>query len=164
MYITDFSTDPEWTDIFYSEPDPEDVIALDEFLTDCPLCVVRLYHGTSADVPVLAEGLLPTSEERRHSLQSRPDYVSLSVYPGTALMFGKMAYPNKPVAVYSVQLPVMLLVPDTDQLKNQRMWAGRDVGDSLAESLAYGHGAQVYGAIEPYRIRLVESDNGPIQI
>ncbi len=153
--VTDFSTDPEWADIFYSEPDPEDVIALDEFLTDCPFCVVRLYHGTAADVPVLTEGLLPTSEERRHSLQSRPDYVSLSVYPNHALMFGQMAYPEKPVAVYSVELPVMLLVPDTDQLRNQRMWGGRsDLGDSLAESLAYGHGAQVHGPIEPYRIQL----------
>lgn len=152
--ITDFSIDPEWADIFYGEPPVDAVEELNEFLEDCPYCLIRLYHGTNAALPILEEGLLPSNIERSHSLQSRPGYVSLSVYPDMAFEFGKMAYPRQKIAVYSVVLPVMLLQPDLDQLKNQRMFAQRDVEDTLSDSLAYGHGAQFKGWIEPYRINL----------
>jgi len=51
-----------------------------------------------------------------------------------------------------VDLRVGELVPDLDQLRNQRAWAERCVKPTLAHSLAYGHGAQVKGAVSAARL------------
>jgi hypothetical protein len=80
--------------------------------------------------------------------------VSLSIYPGQAETFGRMAYPDHEVAVYAVDVPVSKLIPDADQLKNKRYWGQRtDIGSDLASSIAWGHGAQIKGDIPPYMIK-----------
>ncbi|GEM_PF-4714310 len=54
--------------------------------------------------------------------------------------------------IYAVNVPVRVLCADVDQLRNQRLYAKRLVGDSVAESIAFGHGVQIKGAIPPYLI------------
>lgn len=153
----DLAADPQWDDIFYGEPSEASVKRLATFLRKNPNLTLRLYHGTGASAPVMEQGLRPTSKTRRRSLQSRAGYVSLSVYPGMAESFGKMGYPGQEVAVYAVDVPVSSLSPDVDQLRNQRQWAGRDVKNTLVQSLAYGHGAQHRGSIPPEQIQPVSS-------
>jgi hypothetical protein len=57
--------------------------------------------------------------------------------------------------VYGVDFRVGELVPDRDQLRNQRLWAQRAVRDTLAHSLAFGHSAQVRGIVAAERIFVV---------
>lgn len=45
------------------------------------------------------------------------------------------------------------MLADTDQLRNQRLFAGRAVGNTLAESLVFGHAARVKGNIAPERVK-----------
>ena len=137
------------------EASPEAVLRLARWLRANPDGWVRLYHGTAAHVPVANQGLLPTSTRRRNSLQSRSGYVSFSIFPGHAEMFALLAFPRRSVTVYGVDLRVRELRPDLDQLRNQRAWAERCVKPTLAHSLAYGHGAQVKGALR----RLRKTDN-----
>lgn len=139
-------------EIAAGETSPEAVLRLARWLRANPDGWVRLYHGTAAHVPVEAQGLLPTSTRRRNSLQSRSGYVSFSIYPGHAEMFALLAFPRRTVTVYGVDLRVRELVPDLDQLRNQRAWAERCVKPTLAHSLAYGHGAQVRGAVNATRL------------
>lgn len=134
------------------EASPEAVLRLARWLRANPDGWVRLYHGTDARVPVETEGLRPTGARRRNSLQSRSGYVSFSIYPGHAEMFALIAFPQRAVTVYGVDLRVRELVPDTDQLRNQRIWAERCVQPTLAHSLAYVHGAQVRGAVSAARL------------
>lgn len=112
-----------------------------------------LYHGTSADIDVMHQGLLQTSAKRRRSLQSGSGYVYLSVYPEMARTFAEMGYPGKPVSVYGVEVQFKDLKADSDQLRNKRMWAEVDAGASLADSLVIGHGARVRGQVWPYQIK-----------
>jgi hypothetical protein len=112
------------------------VARLARWLRSNPDGWLRLYHGTAASVPVESEGLLPTSTRRRNSLQSRSGYVSFSIYPGHAEMFALLAFPRRAVTVYGVDLRVRELVPDTDQLRNQRVWAERCVRPTLFERTA----------------------------
>ena len=139
------------------EASPEAVRRLARWLRANPDGWVRLYHGTDARVPVATEGLRPTSTRRRNSLQSRSGYVSFSIYPGHAEMFALLAFPRRAVTVYGVDLRVRELVPDADQLRNQRVWAERCVQPTLAHSLAYGHGAQVRGAVSAARLFAVRT-------
>jgi GNAT superfamily N-acetyltransferase len=151
----DFSEDSNWHDLFYGTPTPKRMKELKSFLRQDPNRFVRLYHGTDASHPVMEEGLLPTSAGRKKSLQSTPGYVYLSVYPGMAEDFGRMAYPGKPIQVYAVTVTVRRLLADTDQLNNRRYWGeGKydGVGNTLAESLVYGRGARVKGKVEPYQL------------
>lgn len=134
------------------EASPEAVLRLARWLRANPDGWVRLYHGTDARLPIETEGLRPTSVRRRNSLQSRSGYVSFSIYPGHAEMFALIAFPQRAVTVYGVDLRVRELVPDTDQLRNQRIWAERCVRPTLAHSLAYGHGAQVRGVVSAARL------------
>lgn len=134
---------------------PEIVERLDRWLRLSPDAWVRLYHGTDARLPVQTEGLLPTSRNRRNSLQSRSGYVSFSLFPGHAELFARMAYPQREVVVYGVDLRVGELVPDLDQLRNQRQWAEREVKATLAHSLAFGHGAQIKGPVAGARLFVV---------
>jgi hypothetical protein len=153
----DLAQDPAWHSIFFSEPDPRDVAALARYLRSNRDNLIRLYHGTSAQIPVFAQGLKPTTFRTKKSLQSSMGFVYLSVYPGRAHDFGKLAYPGKDIAVYVVDIPIRLLKPDKDQLDNQRCWAQREIGDTLAESLAYGHGVRVKGKIDPCAISFCRS-------
>lgn len=139
-------------EVIAKAPTPEVVARLDRWLRLNPDAWVRLYHGTDARLPVQTEGLLPTSQRRRNSLQSRSGYVSFSLFPEHAELFAQLAYPQRTVAVYGIDLRVGELVPDLDQLRNQRQWAGRTVRPTLAHSLAYGHGAQVKGAVAGARL------------
>lgn len=135
--------------MFYGNPSAERVRALARFLRDNPQHLLRLYHGTAARLPILDDGLRPTTARTARSLQSGHGYVYLTVYPGQARFFAQMAYPQKAVTVYAVTLPVALCRPDRDQLRNQRYWAGRIVRNTLADSLAWGHGVAVRERIFP---------------
>lgn len=145
------------SEVIAQAPTPETVARLDRWLRLNPDAWVRLYHGTDARLPVLTEGLLPTSQRRRNSLQSRSGYVSFSLFAAHAELFARLAYPQRAVTVYGVDLRVGELVPDLDQLRNQRQWAERAVKPTLAHSLAYGHGAQVKGAVLGVRLFIVHA-------
>jgi hypothetical protein len=151
--VVDFSQDAAFHHLFYRDPTPEEVGQFAKWLGTNRDTVVRLYHGTAAEHDVVGKGLLPTSRTRRRSYQSTSGYVYLSVYPGMAKSFASMGYPGQEHKVYAVELPIRTLLADADQLRNARMWGGREVGNSLAESLAYGHGARVRGAVLPQFIR-----------
>ena len=153
----DFSCDPAWRDIAFREPDTAAVARLTRWLQENPAVFVRLYHGTDAALPILKEGLRPTGMRRRHSPQSRGGYVSFSIYPSHAEWFGQMAFPQRAVTVYAVDFRVGELVPDSDQLSNQRRWAHRDVRPTLAHSLAFGHGAQFRGTVPVERVFAVKT-------
>jgi hypothetical protein len=91
--------------------------------------------------------------------------VSFSIYPGHAEMFALIAFPRRAVTVYGVDLRVREWVPDADQLRNQRVWAARCQRPTLAHSLAYGHGAQVRGAVSAARlfpVRTVTPSQGAV--
>ena len=146
--VVDFSKDAEWHDIAYANPTKESLSRLKKWLKDNPNAIVRMYHGTDASLPIETQGLKPTRMNTAKSLQSRHGVVSLSIYPGQAQTFGDMAYPGKTVQIYAVDVPVNRLIPDADQLRNKRMWGeNKDIGRTLADSIAWGHGAQVKGAI-----------------
>lgn len=155
MDFIDFSKETYWHSLFYGTPDNNDpkLKELDRWLREHKNDFVRLYHGTSSEHTVMKDGLLPTCNSRKHSLQSRNGFVSLSVFPSMAKTFGEMAYPKRDIEVYAVTLCVRNLVADKDQLANQRQYAEREVKDTLAHSLVFGHGAQVKGKIDPYSIQ-----------
>lgn len=136
--------------------DPDDKKAFASFLRDHPNDFIRLYHGTAAKHEVMAKGLLPTSTNRRLSLQSGSGYVYLAYDPRTALDFARMGYSGQytPLVVYAVDVTIRRLLPDRDQLADKRHYAGIDVGDTLADSLIYGRTARVKGKIEPYQIHV----------
>ena len=156
----DFANAPEWHDLFYGKATPERVKELGQFLRSDPNRFFRLYHGTDASHPIMEKGLLPTCARRAKSLQSAAGFVYLSVYPGMAEDFGRMAYPGKRIQVYAVETTARRLLADLDQLNNKRAWGGeafREVGSSLAESLVIGHGARVRGKVDPWQISPVGS-------
>ena len=130
---------------------------------------VRLYHGTGARHDILGKGILKTTMRRRNSIQSESGYVYLTVYPDTARTFGELGNPYDKVKVYSVVVKIKELKPDTDQLKNKRLWNAdmSELGDTLADSLIYGSGARVKRNIMPYEITpwktgCTEKDNAMI--
>ena len=112
---------------------------------------VPMYHGTGRNIPVLEQGLLPTSTKRRRSFQSESGYVYLANTPEKAKIFGDLGNMSNTV-VYEVLVPVIKLLPDKDQLNNLRA-VGANVGNSLAESLVYGGGARIKGSIAPWQIQ-----------
>lgn len=157
-----FSGDARIDNLFYGEEKPETVKNLVSWLKQDPNRFVRLYHGTAAKHNVMVEGLLPTSGSRRNSLHSGSGYVYLSVFPTSAEDFARMAYPGKDIVVYAVDISIRRLKPDKDQLRNKRYWGGekyQDIGNSLAESLIYGHGARVEGKINPMQISVFKTIN-----
>lgn len=156
-HVVDFSQADEWHDVIYkSNPDPQRVKDLERWLKDSPTTLIRMYHGTGEEFDIEHQGLLPTTSRRRNSYQSGSGYVYLSIYPGMAEDFARMAFPTKPRALYQVEVPVYMLLPDKDQLANQRHYAERSVGNSLAESIIFGHGARVKGKIPPYFIKRIK--------
>lgn len=141
--------------IFNDSPDESDIERFKKWLFRHRDDYVRLYHGTSSSIPVKEEGLKRTSAKTKKSMQSETGYVYLSVYPDSARTFGEIAYPYDEVTVYAVDIKIRQMKADKDQLRNRRMWdpSLRGVGDSLAESLVYGHGARVGRDILPYEIK-----------
>lgn len=114
---------------------------------------VRLYHGTGARHNIKEEGLLKTSKRRRNSYQSENGYVYLSIYPQNARLFGELGNPYDNTKVYSVDVKIKELKPDTDQLANKRFYAeDENIGNTLADSLVYGSGARVKRNILPYEL------------
>jgi len=153
--VVDFAFDARFHNVFYKDPTPEALKELRAFLKQEPDRFFRLYHGTSAEHPILEDGLLPTSSRRRRSLSSSAGFVYLSVFPGMAEDFGRMGAPGRPIQVYAVVTTARNLLADADQLRGRREWGGdryADIGSSLADSLAYGRGARVRGAIPPQMI------------
>lgn len=143
----DFSKSEKWHDLFYGVAPPKLFQLFKRFLANRDQ-LVRLYHGTAANLPIMEQGLLPTSARRRRSLQSTSGYVYLSVYPGAAKDFGRMGNSGRAIEVYKVEIPIRILLADKDQLNNKRYW-GEDstIGNDLASSLMIGHGARVKGRI-----------------
>lgn len=154
--IIDFHTDERFTNIAYANPTEKEIKEFNKFLKDNKNETVRLYHGTSSKLNILEEGLKPTSKTRRRSIQSSSGFVYLSIYPTMAKTFAEMGYPMESVTVYAIDIPISELKADLDQLANKRMWAEIQVGKTLGESIAIGHGARVKGNIEPYRITKIE--------
>jgi adenylate kinase family enzyme len=150
--VVDFLNDAELTSLFKDEF-PEGIDALEDWLENNPTTLVRLYHGTSATAPIEKKGLLPTTMNRRNSYQSQSGYVYLSIFPEMAKTFAQMAYPAQPVRVYTIEVPVYMLRPDTDQLNNKRHYSDYDGPDNLAASLIIGHGARVKGKIPTWFIK-----------
>lgn len=140
-------------------PSPEKVSAIKAWLAEnrpkSRLRFVKFYHATGKNLPILHEGLKPATESRRRSYQSRSGFVYLANTPERAKVFGDLGNQSRS-DVYEVIVPVCHLLPDLDQLQNQRA-VGENVGDSLAESIVYGGGACVKGRIEPCQIRKMET-------
>lgn len=143
----------EWNDIFFDQPNVKRVKEFSSWLKSDPNRFLTLYHGTDATLPIMRQGLLPTSSSRRRSLQSAAGYVYLSVYPNMAYEFGRLGCPLRPIVVYAVTVTVRRLLADLDQLSNKAAWAGLAYKPTLANSLVYGHSARVKGKIDPYQIR-----------
>ncbi len=125
---------------------------LAKFLNNNKGNTIKLYHGTSSKNPIMEDGILRTTNRTKKSLQSEPGYVYLSFHKNAARTFGEIAYPGHDVTVYEVNVPIGHLKPDTDQLRNQRYWSGKDVKDTLVDSLLYGNGFRVKGDIPPYML------------
>ena len=111
---------------------------------------VRLYHGTGENNDILGKGIKRTSLKRSKSYQSQSGYVYLNRYPNMARNFGEINNMSA-TRVYAVDIKVKDLLPDLDQLNNQRA-AGKEIGNTLAESLIYGDGARIKRDIMPYEI------------
>jgi hypothetical protein len=157
--VIDFSSDARFHHLFHGTPSEKQIQEFDRWLKANPDALIRLYHGTSSLNPIETQGLKKTSATRRNSLQSRSGYVYLSVYPGIAQDFARFASANRGAndegfknALYSTELRISELSPDADQLRNQRMFAGRDVKNTLAHSLVFGRGARFKGNIPASRV------------
>ncbi|MFI3238759.1 MAG: hypothetical protein R3Y47_12175 [Lachnospiraceae bacterium] len=111
---------------------------------------VVMYHSTAKSIPILEQGLKPTTYHRRRSYQSESGYVYLANTPERAKMYGDLGNMSH-TTIYEVIVPIRTLLADKDLLMNQRS-VGVSVGNTLAESLCYG-GARVKGNIEPWQIK-----------
>jgi hypothetical protein len=144
----DFAKDEEFHQLIYGNPTETELIEFNRLLNRWKKDIytpkfVKLYHGTAADHDIENEGLKRTSRKTQRSLQSGSGFVYLTIFPSAAKRFAQFAYPGKDVVVYEVRLPIYKLSVDKDQLKNQRMFAGRNVKDDLAHSIVYGHGVAI---------------------
>lgn len=150
-----FHKDEQFSKYFYKDVTVKEIKEFNKFLNTHKEHYVLLYHGTSSQIPVLNQGLYKTSQKTKKSLQSQSGFVYLSIFPDMAKTFGKMAYPYDDINVYEVFVKIKELKPDLDQLYNKRQYSGINIGNSLAESLIYGHGARVARNIYPYEIKLL---------
>ena len=136
----------------------EDVNQFQRWLNRNKENYVRLYHGTASNNPISEQGILRTTANRKKSYQSESGYVYLSRYPSSARLFGEMNNTTGRTAVYAVDVKIKELLPDTDQLNNQRA-VGNNVGNTLAESLIFGNGARVRRDIMPYELSETRFDS-----
>jgi hypothetical protein len=147
--------DLETSYLFYKKPTDDDVKFLEKFLRQNKFNLIELYHGTSSNNNILDNGLLATKLSTKKSLQSTTGYVYLSIFEDMAKKFGSFAYPKNDISIYKVTIPIYFLKPDLDQLGNQRLFAGNDVNNTLAESALFGHGFRIKGNIPPYMIKKI---------
>jgi hypothetical protein len=148
-----------WNDLFFANVDTQSkrVRQFQTWLNQNPYVdELTLFHGTSAEFPIMDQGLLPTTHKRRNSYQSTSGFVYLSVFPSSARMFGQMAFPCKKVVVYAVTLTIAKLKVDMDQLKNKRIYTQLELKNTLSHSMVFGHGARHKGVVPPYKIKLTE--------
>jgi hypothetical protein len=150
--------------IWNVEPTDKQIEKLNKWLRDNKEKYVRMFHGTPFENKenVLQKGLLPTSSTRRHSFQSQSGYVYLSVFPTMSKHFADMAsHQDKDKnVVFEVVAAIMDLKPDTDQLINKRHHSdNKNIGDTLADSIIYGHGARIRGKVDRNLIRIVDENN-----
>lgn len=139
-------------------PDSKEMRTLHKWINDHKEDECVMYHGTLGTLPIMNEGLKPTSARTRKSLQSASGFVYVSIYPNMARTFAEMAYPSKPVKVYAVRVKIMELKADKDQLRNQRVFGNVEIPkDTLACSLALGHGARIPRKLWPYELSEVYS-------
>lgn len=154
--VLNLVNDSETSQLFTNNPSIDDIKFLNKYLLKNKYSLIRLYHGTDADIDIMNDGLQVTSAKTKRSMQSATSYVYLSIYDSSAKTFGEMAYPMKNINVYEVAIPIYFLKPDLDQLKNKRLWSGIECGDTLADSALFGSGFRVKGNIPPYMIKLVD--------
>lgn len=150
--VIDFSKEERFSNIAYAEPTAQVLNDFKNFVKSNKDTIVRMYHGTNSEFNILQEGLKPTTNRSKRSIQSSIGYVYLNIYPSMAKTFGEMAYPQTEITVYSVDISLGNLVADKDQLSNKRYWSEKCIGNTLADSISYGHGARVKGKIESYKI------------
>lgn len=155
----------EFRDVLFNpSPSEKDIERLNKWLREHKMNYVKMYHGAPAKhvQGILEKGLLPTSDKRRNSYQSQSGYVYLSVLPKSSKIFAELADAHNVEnnTVFEVVELVNSLLPDTDQLNNYRSakenW---DIGNSLAESIVYGHGARVKGKIDRNALRIIKEDD-----
>jgi hypothetical protein len=156
--IYDFAKDEQFHNIFYSDNHSDK--ELKEFKKKLRKNkgedYVLMYHGTSCNNPIMEQGIKRTKNSTKKSLQSQTGYVYLTVYPTMAKTFAETAYPYDDVCVYQVFVKIKDLKPDTDQLKNKRMWGDQNIGSTLTDSLIHGRGARVKRDIMPYEIKKID--------
>lgn len=155
----------EFPELVYNNfPTQKQIEKLNKWLRDNKDKYVQMYHGTPFENKqrILEKGILPTTYSRRHSQQSESGYVYLSVFPTMSKVFADMAnvYSKEKNVVFVATIQIMDLKPDTDQLKNKRIH-GQDlsIGDTLAESIIYGHGARVKGKVDRNVIRWIDESD-----
>jgi hypothetical protein len=119
-----------------------------------PSCLLKVYHGTSPKLPILKDGLKTTKSGTSHTTQSTFGYTYFSIYPSMAKTFGNMGWGIDNAVIYECLIPTCEIEPDTDQLRNKRLYGGFDMGNTIGESIIYGHGIRVKGDIPPYMITL----------
>ena len=157
--VIDFNTDDKFSHLFFGNPTTKEIAEFNKWLKKNRDTYVRLYHGTSSKIPVLQEGLKPTSRKTAKSLQSGSGFVYLSVYPSMSKQYADLAYSSDVYhgvhsEVYAVDIPVKELKPDKDNLSNKRMYGLPELGGSLGESLAVAHSVSVPRAILPYELSI----------
>ena len=139
-------------DCLYQQ-DSKSVKEINKILRDNKYKLIKLFHGTSPNIPVMEEGLKTTKLKTKKSLQSEVGYVYLSLYPDSAKTFGNMAYGINDSIVYEIHVPIIYLNADKDQLFNKRRGISDiKIGDTLGDSAIYGSGFRVKGDIPPYMI------------
>lgn len=141
----------KFADLMYtSKQDPKLFKEFNIWLKQNPNKVIRLYHGADKNSPIVDQGLLKASPNRRKSLASSHGFVYLSPFKETAEIFGKIGNPYG-YTVYTVDLPIRLLKPDKDQLANKKI-GNSNIGNTLADSIIYGRSVSVKDNIPPYMI------------
>ncbi len=139
----------------------ESVIKINKLLRKNEDKLIRLFHGTSPNLPIQEEGLKTSKIKTKKSLQSEVGYVYLSIYPESAKIFGEMSNNTKNSVVYEIEIPITHLKPDKDQLYNKRKsyveFNTREkvpiIRETLGDSAIYGNGFRVKGDIPPYMIK-----------
>lgn len=119
-----------------------------------PSCLIKVYHGTSPDLPILEDGLKTTKSKTTHSFQSTFGYTYFSIYPSMAKLFGDVGWGINNSVVYECLIPICEIEPDKDQLANIRRYSELEVDDTIGNSIIYGHGIRVKGDIPPYMIKI----------
>lgn len=64
-----------------------------------------------------------------------------------------MGYGINNAVVYECLIPIVYIKPDLDQLRNVRHFGEIEVGNTIGDSIVYGHGVRVKGDIPPYMIK-----------